>query len=283
LKPVLAHGHHFEMNFDLETLYEAKAAELILYGRALGLTHGEAEDVLQETFLALLKMAGGGTTCQDAPGKMPLEPEHYCVRSFRNRALNHRRSLWRRLTRELEVFADGHHWFEKSPDEIEQSMQTAAVDCLAALPVEQREAIVLKIWHRFTFEEIGGLLGISPNTAAGRYRYGLQKIKKRLEMPSPTKNYSLSPPGRGEGQGEGILFSPPPHEPQDRLFDYQRLAHLEVAGVQSAKKVSENSHPGQKIGSEPHDPHPACGHLLPRFAAERENLADVMEFFEATT
>jgi len=38
-----------------ENLYTKKAAELILYGRALGLSHGEAEDVLQETFLALLQ------------------------------------------------------------------------------------------------------------------------------------------------------------------------------------------------------------------------------------
>ena len=47
--------------------------------------------------------------------------------------------------------------------------------------MEQREAVVLKIWNRCTFEEIGGLLDISPNTAAGRYRYGLQKIKLQLE------------------------------------------------------------------------------------------------------
>ena len=152
-----------------EALYEAKAAELILYGRALGLTHGEAEDVLQETFLVLLKMVVAPN------GQMPLEPEHYCVRSYRNRALNHRRSLWRRLTRELESL----RWFEKSPGETEA--ERAAMNCLAELPVEQREAIVLKIWHRFTFEEIGGLLGISPNTAAGRYRYGLRKIKLQLE------------------------------------------------------------------------------------------------------
>ena len=152
-----------------EALYEAKAAELILYGRALGLTHGEAEDVLQETFLALMQMV------VSPPGKMPLKPEHYCVRSFRNRALNHRRSVWRRLTRELESL----RWFEKSPGE--SPAERVAMNCLAALPVEQREAIVLKIWHRFTFEEIGGLLGISPNTAAGRYRYGLRKIKLQLE------------------------------------------------------------------------------------------------------
>jgi hypothetical protein len=36
-----------------ERLYEAKATELILYGRALGLSHGEAEDVLHETFAEL--------------------------------------------------------------------------------------------------------------------------------------------------------------------------------------------------------------------------------------
>jgi RNA polymerase sigma-70 factor (ECF subfamily) len=52
--------------------------------------------------------------------------------------------------------------------------------CLAALPPEQREVIVLKFWHHHTFEEIGELLGLSPNTAAGRYRYGLQKIRHCL-------------------------------------------------------------------------------------------------------
>ena len=38
-----------------ERLYDACARQLILYGRALGLSHGEAEDVLQDTFVALLQ------------------------------------------------------------------------------------------------------------------------------------------------------------------------------------------------------------------------------------
>lgn len=147
-----------------EALYQAKAAELILYGRALGLGHGEAEDVLQETFLALMQLP-----------QAPLQPDHYCLRTFRNRALNQRRSLWRRLTRELESL----RWFEKPPGE--GPAERAAMNCLAQLPVEQREAIVLKIWHGCTFEDIGRLQDISPNTAAGRYRYGLQKIKVQLE------------------------------------------------------------------------------------------------------
>jgi len=147
-----------------ERLYRAKAAELILYGRALGLGHGEAEDVVQETFLALLQL--------DTP---PEEPERYCVRSFRNRAVNYRRTLWRRLTREWESL----RWFE--PSEQETPEEQAAMRCLADLPVAQREVIVLKIWHEYTFEEIGGLLEISPNTAAGRYRYGLEKMRTALD------------------------------------------------------------------------------------------------------
>jgi RNA polymerase sigma-70 factor (ECF subfamily) len=147
-----------------EALYDAKAAQLVLYGRALGLSHGEAEDVVQETFVALMQM-----------DFVPAKAEHYCVRSFRNRALNYRRSLWRRLTREWESL----RWFERSVDET--PAERAAMHCLAELPPEQREAIVLKFWHNYTFEEIGGLLEISANTAAGRYRYGLQKIKSKLE------------------------------------------------------------------------------------------------------
>ena len=145
-------------------MYHAKAAELILYGRALGLSHSEAEDVLQETFLALMRRP-----------EPPTLPEHYCVRSFRNRALNYRRSLWRRLAREWEAA----NWFESSPAEAPGERE--AMRCLADLPQEQREVIVLKIWHQYTFEEIGELLEVSPNTAAGRYRYGLQKLRRHLQ------------------------------------------------------------------------------------------------------
>ncbi len=147
-----------------ERLYDAKAAELILYGRALGLSHSEAEDVLQETVLALLALKAA-----------PEQHEDYCLRALRNREMNFRRSMWRRMTRELESL----RWFEKSRGE--SSAERRAMRCLADLPAEQREVIVLKIWHKHTFETIGRLLDLSPNTVAGRYRYGLQKMKACLE------------------------------------------------------------------------------------------------------
>jgi RNA polymerase sigma-70 factor (ECF subfamily) len=145
-------------------LYEVKASELILYGRALGLSHGEAEDVVQETFVALLKME-----------REPDNPLHYCIRGFRNRALNYKRGLLRRWARELE----SKTWFERNGHETPQ--ERAAMKCLQKLPPEQREVIVLKIWHEHTFEEIGELLETSPNTVAGRYRYGMEKLRTCLK------------------------------------------------------------------------------------------------------
>jgi RNA polymerase sigma-70 factor (ECF subfamily) len=148
----------------LERLYEEQASKLVLYGRALGLSHSESEDVLQEVFVSLIK--------RESP---PEQPVFYCLRAVRNRALNSRRSLWRRIQRELEA----SRWFETNSNETEQERE--AMRCLAKLPVEQCEVIVLKIWHGYTYEEIGRLLKVSPNTIAGRYRYGLEKMRTGLK------------------------------------------------------------------------------------------------------
>ena len=160
-------------------LYEAHAATLLLYGRALGLGHAESEDVIQETFLALLKL--------DVP---PANAKHYLVRAFRNRSINSKRGLFRRLARELE----SKRWFDTDPGETPREL--AAMETLAHLPADQKEVIVLKVWHQMTFEEIGDLLNISPHTAAGRYRYGVQKLRDRLSHASyePERNSPFREP-----------------------------------------------------------------------------------------
>jgi len=150
----------------VEALYDHRAAPLLLYGRALGLGHGEAEDVLHETFRSLLSL--------ELP---PAQPAHYLVRSFRNRALNLRRGWWRRLAREIEA----HRWFEPAVPEDPRERRLAWA--LAGLPQDQREVIVLKIWQRLTFAAIGEALGLSPHTVAGRYRYGLARLRRMLEQP----------------------------------------------------------------------------------------------------
>jgi RNA polymerase sigma-70 factor (ECF subfamily) len=171
-----------------ERLYQEQAAALLLYGRALGLSHAEAEDVVQETFIALLHLAAE-----------PVQPGHYLLRAFRNRALNHRRSLWRRVAREFEAA----RWFERGPDET--PAERAAMRCLARLPAEQREVIVLKLWHGHTFEAVGELLGISPNTAAGRYRYGLEKLRACLNRENSYERTEPESDSTGSA-GEPLAF-----------------------------------------------------------------------------
>lgn len=49
---------------------------------------------------------------------------------------------------------------------------------MSRLPLEQRQVVELKYFQNFTFEEIGGQLGISSNTAKTRLYAALGKMKK---------------------------------------------------------------------------------------------------------
>ena len=48
----------------------------------------------------------------------------------------------------------------------------------AELPAEQREAVYLKVFDGLTFKEIASVCGVSANTAASRYRYGIEKLRE---------------------------------------------------------------------------------------------------------
>jgi RNA polymerase sigma-70 factor (ECF subfamily) len=62
------------------------------------------------------------------------------------------------------------------------AVETAArlEQALAALPAEQRKLVALKVDGELTFQEVAACLGISPNTAASRYRYALEKLRAAL-------------------------------------------------------------------------------------------------------
>ena len=51
---------------------------------------------------------------------------------------------------------------------------------LPSLPAEQREVVVLKVWGDLTFEQIGEQLQISPNTAASRWRYAMEALRRLI-------------------------------------------------------------------------------------------------------
>ncbi|MFZ0035023.1 MAG: sigma-70 family RNA polymerase sigma factor [Sedimentisphaerales bacterium] len=61
-------------------------------------------------------------------------------------------------------------------DELSQRLNKA----VSELPYEQRETVVLHLKGGMRFREIAQLQGESINTVAGRYRYGLDKLRSML-------------------------------------------------------------------------------------------------------
>ena len=53
-------------------------------------------------------------------------------------------------------------------------------DAMARLPYEQREAVTLHLRAGMKFRQIATCQGVSVNTAKGRYRYGLEKLRSTL-------------------------------------------------------------------------------------------------------
>ncbi len=51
---------------------------------------------------------------------------------------------------------------------------------LASLPEEQRSVVQLRVWEGRSLEEVGGILGVSPNTVSSRWRYAVEKLTRLL-------------------------------------------------------------------------------------------------------
>ncbi len=149
-------------------LYDATASRLVRYASTLTRQRDDAEDAVQA---ALVRIAL-------RPGLLARAryPWAYLLKITRNEALNivRRRRPMRSLTR-----PDARIWSDAPPhgqEEIHQLVRLA----MRKLPSTQAEVVVLKIWEEMTFAEIGDILGQSPNTAASRYRYALQKLSQHL-------------------------------------------------------------------------------------------------------
>jgi RNA polymerase sigma-70 factor (ECF subfamily) len=155
----------------LADLYDAHASAL--YAFALNLTRSPtgAEDILQDVFV---KLARGGTRIE--PGL--LSRSYLFAMAHRAIIDAARRRESRERRHEAASAEKPGALFQPDPDRELFATETALA--LADLPNEQRAVVHLKLWEDFTFEQIAAALEISPNTAASRYRYGLDKMRERL-------------------------------------------------------------------------------------------------------
>jgi histidinol dehydrogenase len=63
---------------------------------------------------------------------------------------------------------------------VREVYRVGGAQAIAALPLEQREAIVLRIWGGLTFAEAARTLDENINTVAARYRAALAKLRHLL-------------------------------------------------------------------------------------------------------
>jgi RNA polymerase sigma-70 factor (ECF subfamily) len=154
----------------VELIWDRYAGDLFAYLQAVLCSRHDAEDVLQTVFVRIVRKRHRLAKARHL--------DAYVYRIARNEAFRLIGS--RKKDRTLEavneswlIVPEGRH----ESNDLAEQLQAA----LARLPQPQREVIVMKIYRQKTFLEISRLLGLSQNTVASRYRYGMEKLRILLE------------------------------------------------------------------------------------------------------
>jgi RNA polymerase sigma-70 factor (ECF subfamily) len=157
---------------DLARLYDEHADALGAF--LLNVTRDQADtrDALQEVFFKLARRPALLDGARDERG--------FLLRLAHNAACDLFRRRSTRAQNEGRYASEAPLIFEPTDDRESQAFRDAVAVALADLPEEQRAVVHLKLWENLTFDAIATILGISLNTAASRYRYGLDKLRARL-------------------------------------------------------------------------------------------------------
>jgi RNA polymerase sigma-70 factor, ECF subfamily len=159
-------------SIELERVYYQHAQAL--FGYLLNLTWDEQDtrDVLQELFIKLARQPDLLSQARDERA--------FLIRLAHNGAIDLMRRRGARDRGQARFGAEQVSQFAPSTNLDEQAFRVELANALRELPPEQRTAVYLKLWEGLTFEQIAAILEIPANTAASRYRYGLDKLRSLL-------------------------------------------------------------------------------------------------------
>jgi len=154
--------------------YEQYRDGLLVLGIALSNDVSIAEDALHDVFVEFARRMNGFKLTGSLKGYLSV-----CV-------ANRVRDLMK-TNRNRARILDGS---QCSPQRADMTDPSRSIICnerlqllssaLTQLPYEQREVIVLRMHGQMRFGAIAKSLGISANTAKGRYRYGINKLRSVL-------------------------------------------------------------------------------------------------------
>src|SRR5436190_20607087 len=156
----------------LARVYDDHAQALFAF--LLNFTRSETDtrDILQDVFVKLVRQPGLLTEARNERA--------FLLRFAHNLAVDLMRRRGAREKKHEQLAAQGVSLFAPAADPDQEAYREALTGALGELPAEQRAVVHLKLWDGWTFEAIAEALDIPPNTAASRYRYGLDKLRERL-------------------------------------------------------------------------------------------------------
>jgi RNA polymerase sigma-70 factor (ECF subfamily) len=157
---------------DLERLYDQHAQALFAFLLNFTRDGTDTRDLLQEVFVKLARHPDLLAGVRDERA--------FLIRLAHNAAIDLIRRRGARERNYDQHAAESVSLFPPTNDLDEQGFRAALADALGELPADQRAVVHLKLWEGLTFEQIAGALDVPLNTAASRYRYGLDKLRARL-------------------------------------------------------------------------------------------------------
>ena len=156
----------------LERLYDEHAQALFAFLLNFTRDENDTRDVLQEIFIKLVRQPGTIDVARDERA--------FLLRLAHNAAIDLMRRRGTRDKHHEQFGIENFLAFASTSDPDEGVFRNELANALGELPTDQRAVVHLKLWAGLTFEEIADALEIPLNTAASRYRYGLDKLRTRL-------------------------------------------------------------------------------------------------------
>jgi RNA polymerase sigma-70 factor (ECF subfamily) len=142
-----------------------------LYGLAIsqGLSHEDASDAVQEAMIRLWRRLSGGAELRDL--------DAWAFRTTYNVVMDHHRLRGRIAAMLGRLTDDGR----RAPDPAERADVAALWEAVDRLPRRQRAVLYLRYRADLPFEQIGLVLGITPNAARSHSSVALATLRRRLE------------------------------------------------------------------------------------------------------
>lgn len=158
---------------ELERIYEEHAACAAALFRRFAPGEADTRDLLQDW---LVRIAKGVDSLEGVENE-----RSFLLRIAYRMAVDWTRRNGARRRQQDRIAEESTGEFLREADPDREMLRRSLEESLEDLPTEQRLVVQLKLWDSLTFAQIGEVLGISPNTASSRYRYGLSKLQETLQ------------------------------------------------------------------------------------------------------